>query len=178
VSEDLIAAVRRESGLSQEELARRSGTSRPTLSAYERGRKSPSLTTVQRIVRAAGFTLEASPIVAFRAVPTLRGRIVVVPDRLWRLPIAMALAQVVLPLHLEWSVPGRAVDLRDRARRARVYEVVLREGAAEDLLTYVDGALLLDSWPDLVLPREVRSVWQPIIDSAVTGGSPSDRSVA
>src|SRR3954471_12304593 len=29
------------------------------------------------------------------------------------------------PLHLEWSVPGRLVDLSDRRQRARLYEVVL-----------------------------------------------------
>ncbi|TQC38385.1 XRE family transcriptional regulator, partial [Rhodococcus sp. WS4] len=46
----LLERVRRAAGLSQDELARRAHTSRPTLSAYENGRKSPSLDTTQRLL--------------------------------------------------------------------------------------------------------------------------------
>lgn len=56
-------------------------------------------------------------------------------------------------------------DLRDRRQRARVYENVLREGSPSDILTYVDGALLVDLWDELVLPRDVRTPW----DAVVTG---------
>ncbi len=31
------------------------------------------------------------------------------------------------------------------------------------MLTYVDGALLADLWSELVLPREVRAAWAPLI---------------
>ena len=48
------------------------------------------------------------------------------------------------PLHLNWSVTGRRFDLRERRQRARVYETVLREGTSDDVLAYVDGALLVD----------------------------------
>ena len=54
-------------------------------------------------------------------------------------------------------------DLRSRADRARVYEVVLQEGRPSDILAYVDGALLVDLWDDLVLPRAVRSAWAPLV---------------
>jgi transcriptional regulator with XRE-family HTH domain len=54
---NLIKLARRDAGLSQRELARRAGTSQATLSAYEAGRKSPSLDTLARIVRAAGLDL-------------------------------------------------------------------------------------------------------------------------
>jgi hypothetical protein len=37
---------------------------------------------------------------------------------------------------------------------------------ADDLLRYVDGALLVDLWDDLVLPRDLREAWQPLIDKA------------
>ena len=47
-----------------------------------------------------------------------------VPDRLPRLDVAHALAVVALPLHLNWSAPGRVFDLWSRADRARVYEIV------------------------------------------------------
>jgi glucose/arabinose dehydrogenase len=56
----------------------------------------------------------------------------------------MPLTVVELPLHLNWSAPGRMFDLRSRADRARVYETVLQEGRPVDILAYVDGALLVD----------------------------------
>ena len=62
----------------------------------------------------------------------------------------------MLPISLDWSRPGSRYDLSDRRQRARCYEVVLREGMADDLLRYLDGALLLDLWGELVLPRDVR----------------------
>ena len=86
-----------------------------------------------------------------------------VPDHLPRLDVAHAFALVQLPLHLNWSVPGRVFDLSSRADRARVYKVVLQEGRLPDILAYVDGALPLDLWGKLVLPRAVRSAWAPVI---------------
>lgn len=83
-----------------------------------------------------------------------------------RLPIEQALATVVLPLHLNWSAPGRQFPMRDRSQRARVYEITLREGGPDDVLTYLDGALLIDLWDDLVLPRDIRAAWAPVVDSA------------
>ncbi|MEI7548395.1 MAG: helix-turn-helix transcriptional regulator [Actinomycetota bacterium] len=154
-------------GLSLEELAARAGTSRTTLSAYERGRKSPNLATASRIVESAGLELTTQPIVAFAEVEMPRGRPVFVPDRLWRLPVEQALVTVTLPLGLAWSRPGASFDLADRRQRARCYEIVLREGLPADLLRFVDGVLLVDLWPDLVLPRDVRSAWQPVIAGAV-----------
>jgi hypothetical protein len=98
--------------------------------------------------------------------PSARGRPTWVPDRLPRLDVACALALVELPLHLNWSAPGRVFDLRSRADRARVYEIVLQEGRPADILAYIDGALLADLWDDLVLPRAVRSAWAPLISPA------------
>lgn len=71
-------------------------------------------------------------------------------------PLEAALATVELPLHLNWSDPGHRYNLRDRRQRARVYEIVLREGTPQDVLTYIDGALLIDLWDELVLPHAVR----------------------
>jgi hypothetical protein len=59
-----------------------------------------------------------------------------------RLAVDRALGRVRLPLHLNWSQPGREYDLSDRRQRARVYEIVLREGTGQDISDYVDGALL------------------------------------
>jgi hypothetical protein len=44
-----------------------------------------------------------------------------------------------------------------------VYEIVLQEGTPADITAYVDGALLVDLWEDLVLPRAVRSAWEPMV---------------
>lgn len=168
---DMLLRARRAAGLNQDELARRAGTSRPTLSAYEHGRKSPTLETAARLLGEAGFELDIRPRVSFVEQVTARGRVIVVPTPLPRLPIQEALASVRLPLHLNWSDPGRQFDLRDRSQRGRVYEIVLREGGAEDILTYVDGALLVDLWPELVLPREVRAAWAGVVENATTAAA-------
>lgn len=55
---DLVRRCRAASGLTIRDLAARAGTSHSTLSAYERGRKDPVGSTLDRIVLAAGFELE------------------------------------------------------------------------------------------------------------------------
>ena len=72
---------------------------------------------------------------------------------------------------MSWSEPGRVSPLADRAQRARAYEAVLREGRPADILAYVDGALLVDLWDELVLPRDVRDAWAPVIAAALDGGA-------
>jgi transcriptional regulator with XRE-family HTH domain len=160
---NLLEHARRSAGLSQDALARLAGTSRPTLSAYEHGRKSPTLATTARLLSEAGFELAAVPRVTFTETATPRGRIVVVPSVLPRLSVRDALATITLPLHLAWSGQRREYLLADRGDRARVYEVVLREGGPEDVQRYVDGVLLVDLWDDLVLPRDVRAAWAPVV---------------
>jgi transcriptional regulator with XRE-family HTH domain len=156
----LIEEARLEAGLSGAELARRAGTSRPTLAAYEHGPKSPTLETAARVLAAAGFRLDIVPVPSFTIVIDGRGRPFAVPDRLPRLPVGHALAQVRLPIHLGWSDPDRAYDLTDPQQRHRLYEIVLREGQPDDILTYIDGVLLLDAWPHLVLPARIRKAWE------------------
>lgn len=159
--------ARRRAGLSQQELADRARTSRTAVSAYEHGRKSPSLETFRRLLAAAGFEVEVRERLSFRAVAARGGRSYAVPDGLPRLPVMQALATVDLPVRLNWSQPDRRFRLQDRGDRARVYEMVLREGDAEDVLRYVDGALLVDLWPELVLPTALREAWAPVIESAL-----------
>lgn len=55
-----ILRVRRSRGLSQEALARVVGISQPNLSAYERGRRTPTADTLNRIVVACGYELAAT----------------------------------------------------------------------------------------------------------------------
>jgi transcriptional regulator with XRE-family HTH domain len=61
VASELIAGIRNASGLSQAELARRSGLQQSVLSAYEHGRRQPSVAALARIARGAGLELELSP---------------------------------------------------------------------------------------------------------------------
>jgi hypothetical protein len=142
---------------------RRGPSAASQVATYEHGRKSPTVATFTRLLSGAGWELAAEPQVSFARQASARGKPVWVPDRLPRLDVARALAVVELPLHLNWSAPGRMFDLRTRADRARAYEIVLQEGTPADILAYVDGALLIDLWQDLVLPRAVRSAWAPLI---------------
>lgn len=68
--------------------------------------------------------------------------------------------EVVLPRRLDWG-PARAFRLDDRGDVAVMYETVLRESrGAADLGAWLDAATLLSLWPALVLPRQLRSVWE------------------
>jgi transcriptional regulator with XRE-family HTH domain len=60
VAAELIQRIRRTSGLSQAELARRAGLPPSVVSAYEHGRRQPSVSALARIARAAGMELELS----------------------------------------------------------------------------------------------------------------------
>lgn len=160
---ELLVWVRRAARLSQDALASRVGTSRTAVSAYEHGRKSPSLDTVERLLGGAGYELDARPKINFVRVDGSRGRTALVPDRLPQLCAERALATVEVPVTVNWSEPRRVFRLSERGDRARVYELVLREGSADDQLRYIDGALLVDLWDELVLPREVRAAWAPLI---------------
>lgn len=61
---ELLERVWSDAGLSQAELAHRSGTSRPTLSAYEHGRKSPTMATAARLLANAGYELWLSRVLS------------------------------------------------------------------------------------------------------------------
>lgn len=60
VASGIIQGARIEASLSLSELAERAGTSKQTLSEYERGVREPRLSTLARIVEAAGFELRVT----------------------------------------------------------------------------------------------------------------------
>jgi len=53
----LLQQIRRRHGLTQAELATRAGTSQPVISAYEHGRRDPTLKTLRKLVEAGGERL-------------------------------------------------------------------------------------------------------------------------
>ena len=53
----LLQLARLKSGMSQRELAERASVPTTMISAYERGRRQPSLPTLLRLLHAAGFEL-------------------------------------------------------------------------------------------------------------------------
>ncbi|HEY6746335.1 MAG TPA: helix-turn-helix transcriptional regulator, partial [Mycobacteriales bacterium] len=53
----VLRAARKAAGLTQAELARRAGVTQSVISAYEAGRREPSVATLSRLVDAAGATL-------------------------------------------------------------------------------------------------------------------------
>jgi transcriptional regulator with XRE-family HTH domain len=57
LSGDLLREARRRAGLTQAELALRSGTGRSLISRYERGEVEPGLEALRRLIRACGLDL-------------------------------------------------------------------------------------------------------------------------
>lgn len=161
----LLELARRGRGLTQAQLAKVCGTSQATLSAYERGVKSPSLRVASRILAAADqeLTLRArvdwvqhhpKGIVAFW-----------VPAMLWSVPPPTCFATIRMP-DLIHDSEKNSWSMRDRDERRGVYEQLIRRGLPQQMIRWVDGGLLLDLWDTLDLPDPVRKAWAPAIRSA------------
>jgi transcriptional regulator with XRE-family HTH domain len=54
----ILNMARRRAGLTQRELAKRSGIPQPSISRIERGQASPTVDTLERLLRASGQELE------------------------------------------------------------------------------------------------------------------------
>lgn len=100
-SANLIKLARRDAGLSQRELARAAGTSQGAIAAYESGRRSPTLETLTRIVRAAG--------------QDLRIQVVAYDDH----DDAMAAYEASLPEETRAALQRERARLRAQVRRER-----------------------------------------------------------
>jgi predicted nucleotidyltransferase/DNA-binding XRE family transcriptional regulator len=112
----LIKDARGRAGLTQAQLARAAGTSQPTLAAYESGAKSPSVRTLDRLIRASGATLD----VTLRAAPTAQGSLLT-------------------------DLRDHANEIRGAARRRRIRNVrVFGSAARGDETSASDVDLLVD----------------------------------
>lgn len=168
-SATVIEKARRAGGFSQRRLAEIAHTQQSSVSEYESRRKSPTLEVVERLVDAANHELMVKPMVFFDVHQHPGGGMFVVPDRLWSVPFPTCLARVQV-LGYIFDIDEELVvwDLADPAQRIVYYELALAHGTSDMLLASVDAVLLLQAWPDLSLPEQVRGPWQPLIDSATT----------
>jgi hypothetical protein len=67
---------------------------------------------------------------------------------------------VTLPRHLDWSGDA-SYDLERPARLASMYRTVLNEaGSVDDLNSWIDARMLIQLWPTLWLPPQVRRLWE------------------
>jgi len=165
----VIEEARLASGLGQAELAALAGTSQPTLSAYERGKKSPGLTVAERIVNAAGWNIALQPRVRFTEYPAPPGFRFpfTVPDRLWRLEAPACFRTIKFFDLIDDDNDKFWWDLSDRAERRLVYERLLTYGSEAYLVIYLDGALLIDLWNEMDVPEPMRTHWQRVIDKSL-----------
>ena len=158
----LLEPARRARGLTQAQLAAMAGTSQATLSAYERGLKQPSLKVAARILAATDHELtlrtyvdwvEHHPpgIVKFWA-----------PSMLWSVGPPTCFATLHIPDEIR-NTGMRTWNMRDRDERRGVYEQLIRRGLPQQMIRWIDGALLADLWHELDLPDPVRDAWAPAI---------------
>lgn len=162
--------------MSQALLAERSGTSQPTLSAYERGTKSPTLGVAIRILAATGHRLDIVPAIAWTRHARPRGGTFWVPDRLWRLDPGRAFRRIQAD-----QVPGLrgtgSLALFDPRVRDHVYAALLNHSDRHQIMRYVDGVLLLTHWDNLALDDQVEQAWAPVVSRTLideTGWRPPD----
>jgi hypothetical protein len=67
---------------------------------------------------------------------------------------------VKLPAHIDTSARAR-YDLSDPRRREMLYAVVILEAwKDEDFAAWLNRDALIDAWPRLSLPRQVRAMWE------------------
>ncbi|HVA42482.1 MAG TPA: helix-turn-helix transcriptional regulator [Acidimicrobiales bacterium] len=100
---ELLRSARRRAGLTQSELATRTGIAQSVISAYESGRREPSVAALRRLATALGTRVELVPIGA----PTVPD-----PER--------AARQLAAVLGLVDSLPFRA------KRRALTFPILAR----------------------------------------------------
>jgi transcriptional regulator with XRE-family HTH domain len=60
-SQSILRGARRARGISQRELARRTGIAQPTIARIEAGSADPRLATLERLLEACGYVIEAAP---------------------------------------------------------------------------------------------------------------------
>ena len=153
------------------QLARLARTAQSSISEYESGRKSPTLAVVERLVAATGADLVLVPRVEFFYGELPDGGLFWVPDRLWSVPPPMCFARLRMT-GFEAIGDKPVWDMSKRADRIGFYSLLLVHGTPEMIEQAIDGALLVDVWRDLKLPKPIREAWAPLIESVNGRGDP------
>jgi len=163
----ILEEARIAGGLNQTELAELAGTSQPTISAYERGTKSPRLNVAVRLLQACGWNLALQPRVSFTEHPAPDGFKFpfTVPDRLWRLEAPACFTTIKFFDLLDEENHQHWWDLSIRADQRLVYSRLLTYGDEAHLMLYLDGALLADLWDELDVPEPMHNLWEPLIEA-------------
>lgn len=155
----LIEWARRARGLTQVELAERAGTSQATLSAYERGVKSPSLKVAQRLLEATGHDINLRVHIDWvqhnhpDVVPFWS------PNILWGVETPACFARLKIRDSLR-DGSMRTFHLLNREERKRAYEILIQRHHPDEMIRWMDGALLVDVWDELDLPDPIREAWR------------------
>jgi transcriptional regulator with XRE-family HTH domain len=67
---ELLLEARRRSGMTQTQVAQRAGTTQSVISAYEGGRRQPSLPVLLHLIAATGHSLDGALVPAEPGLPT------------------------------------------------------------------------------------------------------------
>ena len=164
----IIELARRAAGLTQGQLAARARTTQSAVSMYERRRKVPLLDVAERLMQAAEADLGMVTMVRWEAEPVTPISGFFYPSRLWRVEVPGCFDTVRMP-DCVGGTDQEEWDLRDRDDRRRLYENLLVKGDAEQIMRWVDGALLVDLWDELELPLRIRAAWEPAVEAAREG---------
>jgi transcriptional regulator with XRE-family HTH domain len=166
----IIEVARRAAGLTQARLALRAGTTQSAVSMYERRRKVPTLDVAERLMQAAGADLGMVTLVVWEVGVLPGPKAFHYPDRLWRVEVPGCFDTVRMPDLVGRTGRGEW-HLRDRSDRRGLYENLIVAGTPQMMLRWVDGALLVDAWPQLRLPAQIRAAWEPAVRAASAGRS-------
>lgn len=66
---------------------------------------------------------------------------------------------IVLPLNVYWG-PKSDVNLDSESDVVKAYQATLREGRVVDQVKLLNRDLLIEIWPELLLPVRVRELWE------------------
>jgi transcriptional regulator with XRE-family HTH domain len=162
--------ARRASRLTQAEVARLGGTSQATVSAYERGLKTPSIRVAARLLAVMGWELTVRSRVVFTEYHPTGVVAFWAPDRLWRVPTPDCFMTLHVP-DLLGHTEQNEWNLADPTDRRRAYQILIRRGMPQMMIRWLDGGFLVDLWDQLDLPDPVRKAWEPAIRDATRAES-------
>jgi predicted transcriptional regulator len=78
----MLRWARRRAGLTQRQLAERTGVPQSTIGRIEAGTTDPRLSTIRRLLRACGFDLEVEPVLGFGVDRSqIREHLALTPDQ-------------------------------------------------------------------------------------------------